>query len=303
MTHDKDGLTVTDSNVTKVDAIDRRTFFGAFVAKRTPVVIRNLASWWSALEWDLNYFRSFAGDTKLPVKIGDVSKGVLKDVRLNDYLDSLAEFEIRLRAGEGATAPGYLHDVPFFRLFPILRADVEPFPLQLFPEWYWPNWHQYVQYFMGPTGSVTPLHFDTLMTNNLFFQVVGRKRFILIPMEQRGCCYMRGWRWAQFDPSEPDFAAFPRSVAVTPTAVVLEPGEVLYIPPGTLHYVQALSMSISFNIDWHTARTALRGVMTVFEGAPLRNGYYNLLSLLGLGLGIPEHIIFRWYKSYLNYVS
>ena len=291
------------NEIAKVEAIDRRDFYGDFVAKRKPVVIRNLTSSWRALEWNLEYFRSYVGGVKLAVKLGDISQGIRENMLLKDYIELLERYEARLEAGEDVEKPGYLHDVPFFHAFPALKSDAEPFPLQLFPKWYWSNWQRYVQFFMGPTGSITPLHFDTLGTNNLFFQVVGKKRFILIPAEQKEYCYMRNWRWARFDPSAPDFDAFPLAAATTPVSVVIKPGEILYIPPGTLHHVEALSLSISFNIDWHTAETARQGLIMSFNGAPWQNMYYNLLSWLGLGFGISEKYIFPYYKSYLNYVS
>jgi hypothetical protein len=62
-------------------------------------------------------------------------------------------------------------------------------------------------------------------------------------------------------------------------------------------------VTISFNIDWHTAGSALEGVTSVVHGAPLKNGYYNLLSYLGLGLRVPAKYIFPFYRSYLTYVS
>jgi hypothetical protein len=85
--------------------------------------------------------------------------------------------------------------------------------------------------------------------------------------------------------------------------VVLEPGDVLYMPPGTLHHVRNLSVCSSFNLDWHTAASAGRGVLSVLRGAPAKNGYYNLVSLAGLGLGVPSAYLYPLYRSYLTYVS
>ena len=285
-----------------VDTITRDEFYAKFVSPRKPVVIRKLTEQWRALQWTNEYLKLCDRGALLAVKKGDVSKGFRDMVRLTDYISMVERFEAR-RNGERVGPPPYLHDVPFFYLFPHLTPDIEPFPLQLLPKWYWPNWHNYIQFFMGPTGSLTPLHFDTLYTNNLFFQIVGRKRFILIPADQQRYCYMDGWRWARYDPDAVDFEKYPLAKAITPVETILEPGQTLYIPPGTLHQVHGLSYSISFNIDWHTAQTAREGMMTVFCGAPLKNGYYNLLSYLGVGLKIPSRLLFPYYKSYLNYVS
>lgn len=293
----------TWDTVPRVDGIERDDFYREFVAKRRPVVIRSLTSDWRARGWDPDYLRDLGGTTKLAVKQGNVAEGRRRSVSLAEYADSVERYEAQLEAGKPTENPGYLHDVPIFRFFPDLKSDVDPFPLHLFPRWYWRNWEEYAQFFVGPTGSVTPLHFDTLLTHNLFFHLAGRKRFILIPADQRALCYTRNWRWTRFDPTDPDYDAFPLAEQSTPVSVELEPGDVLYLPTGTLHHVTNLSLSISFNIDWHTADSARQGVTSVFHGAPWKNGYYNLLSFLGVGLGFPSKYVLPLYKSYLTYVS
>jgi hypothetical protein len=293
----------TWTSVETIATIGREDFYGEFVEKRKPVVFKEFTADWRALDWSLDYFRKLGPTTRFAVKQGDVSEGRRENLPLSSYIDALAEHEARIQAGKPVERPGYLHDVPMFRFFPELKDDVDPFPLDLLPKWYWPHWSDYTQHFMGPTGSVTPLHFDTLLTNNLFFHLAGRKRFILIPAEQRKLCYTHGWRWAKFDPTSPDYSEYPLAAKATPVTVVLEPGDVLYIPPGTLHHVTNLSLSMSFNIDWHTAGSSRRGMASVLRGAPLKNGYYNLISYLGLGLRIPAKYLFPLYRSYLTYVS
>jgi hypothetical protein len=296
-------VTAPWQTVERVDSIGRADFYREFVKKRKPVVIRALTAGWRAREWDLDYFRKLGDQPKLAVKMGNVAEGRRQSMSLAEYAEALEEYEAAMRAGDPATSPGYLHDVPIFRFFPALKEDVAPFPRALFPSWYWRNWQEYAQFFMGPTGSVTPLHFDTLLTHNLFFHLEGRKRFILIPAEQRSLCYMHSWRWTRFDPNEPDYDSFPLAEQATPVAVELEPGDVLFMPSGTLHHVTNLTCSISFNIDWHTADSARQGVASVLDGAPWKNGYYNLLSYLGLGLKVPERCVFPFYRSYLTYIS
>lgn len=292
------------NTVITVDTISRKSFYNDFVRPGRPVVIRKMTSEWSALrKWNSSYFKSIEGDLKLATKTGEVSAGNRKSMYLSQYVELLEDYEARLKNGERPPKPPYLHDVPLFYLLSNLIKDIEPFPLELFPKWYWKNWHNYIQFFMGGTGSLTPLHFDTLYTHNLFFQVTGRKRFILIPPEQKSNCYIEGWRWAKLDASKPDFEKFPKAKDVQIAEVVLEAGDILFMPSGTLHQVHGLSYSISFNIDWHTPRSAQKGVFSLFEGAPRKNVYYNSLVLLGVGLKVPSNIIFPFYKSYLNYVS
>lgn len=290
--------------ITTVDAISRKAFFNDFVKPCRPLHIKKMTAGWAALNtWNADYFKQIQGDLKLAPKAADVSSGKKEAMYLSDYVQLLEEHERKLKNGENPPRPPYLHDTPIFHLLPALTKDIEPFPLNLFPKFYWNNWQNYIQFFMGATGSLTPLHFDTLYTHNLFFQVAGRKKFLLIPPDQKPFCYIEGWRWSKFDPSKPDYEKFPEARNVQVMEVILEPGDILFMPSGTLHQVHGLSYSISFNIDWHTLSSARKGVLSLFEGAPKKNVYYNSLVLLGLGLKVPPRYIFPKYKSYLNYVS
>ena len=291
------------SAVPVIDKLSRNEFYNEFVRPGKPVVLQGFMDDWSALNWDADYFKANEGGMKLAIKQGDVSEGKRQVMPLSEYIFQLEKYEEKMKKGEEAANPGYLHDVPFFHLYPKFTPDIEPFPVHLFPKWYWENWHNYIQFFMGATGSLTPLHFDTLCTNNLFFQVVGKKKFILIPEAQKDQCYIEGWRWAKFDPAKPDFEKFPLAQKVTPVSVEIGPGDILFIPSGVLHQVHGLSYSISFNIDWHTPQSARKGVASFFKGAPSKNMYYNFLLWLGVAMKVPAKYIFPYYKTYLNYVS
>lgn len=283
--------------------IDKKTFYEKYVSQNKPVLIKGMTAEWKALHWDTAYFKSRETGKKVAIKVGNVSEGKREQMLLSDYVARLEDYEQQLRLGLPAEKPGYLHDIPFFYLFPEYLQDINPFPKDLLPDWYANTWQNYIQFFMGSTGSLTPLHFDTLLTNNLFFQVVGEKKFILIDAEDRNKCYIEGWRWAQFDPQNPDYSKFPKSGSLKIREALLGPGDILFMPGGMLHQVHGLSQSISFNIDWHTAKGAWKGVNTLWQGAPLKNVYYNALLYGGLRLRMPEKVIFSLYKSYLNYVS
>lgn len=286
-----------------VDKISRKDFYNEFVGPQQPVLIKGMTEGWDALNWNGEYFRKQESGIQLNIKTGNVSEGLRKSMTLSEYIGLLETFEEELAAGESPDNPGYLHDVPFFNLYPEFLSDIEPFPVELFPKWYWNNWQNYIQFFMGRTGSLTPLHFDTLYTNNLFFQVVGTKRFLLIPANQKELCYISGWRWAKFNPDQPDFEKFPLAKSIKMMDVIVDAGDILYMPSGMLHQVHGMSQSISFNIDWHTTNTARKGIISGLEGAPKQNVYYNFILFLGLALGIPSKLLFPYYKSYLNYVS
>ncbi len=292
------------SAITIVNRISRKVFYNEFVNKGKPILIKKQTKTWAAHTlWDAEYFKKPKWDLDIITKTGDVSQGKKETTKLSHYVDGLIAYENQLKNGGTSIKPAYLHDVPIFSLIPDLIKDVEPFPLELFPKWYWKNWHNYIQFFMGGSNSFTPLHFDTLCTHNLFFQMVGSKKFILIEPEQKDLCYIKGWRWSQIDAENLDFSKFPKSKALKAMEVVVDEGDILYMPPRMLHQVRGLSYSISFNIDWHTPKSARQGVLTKFKGAPWQNIYYNWLIFMGVSLKVPSKYIFSYYKSYLNYVS
>ncbi|MHC5829104.1 MAG: cupin-like domain-containing protein, partial [Nostoc sp.] len=131
--------------------------------------------------------------------------------------------------------PPYCHDLPLFSLIPSIIKDVEPFTLDYLPKWYWYKWWRYCQFFIGASNSITPLHFDCLLTNNIFFQIVGRKQFTILLADDAKYCYRQGWRWFFVDPEKPDLNKYPEYKNARPMKFVVNPGDILYMPPGTLH--------------------------------------------------------------------
>lgn len=293
------------ASVRIVQDISRDEFYRSYVRQRKSVVIRGVTRGWDAIsKWDAGYFGNIGAGLRVPIKTGNVAEGQRINMPLNEYTAGLAHFENELLSGrQPEQRPAYLHDIPIFHLLPALKKDVEPFPLKYFPKWYWKEWWNYVQFFMGSTGSYTPLHFDTLYTHNLFFQVTGKKRFLVIEPAYKDQSYIYSWRWSRVDARHADFGKFPLFRDVEVSEAILEPGDILYLPAGTLHQVHGLSFSISFNIDWHTAGSVRKGLFSFLQGAPSKNIYYNFLLSLGIYFNVPSRYIFPYYKSYLNYIS
>ncbi len=93
---------------------------------------------------------------------------------------------------------------------------------------------------LGPAGTITPLHHDT--SNILFCQIHGRKRIVLCPP----------WAEALLDTADGVYnRRGPEGLAeeIPSIDVVLEPGEALFIPAGWWHDVRALDVSVSLAIN------------------------------------------------------
>eukprot|EP00041_Stephanoeca_diplocostata_P024494 m.622099 g.622099 ORF g.622099 m.622099 type:complete len:206 (+) comp22542_c0_seq2:1370-1987(+) len=106
---------------------------------------------------------------------------------------------------------------------------------------------------LGPTGTVSPLHHDPY--RNLLCQVVGRKRVRLYAPHHSAALYPYQdtllCNTSQVDLENPDYASFPSFAdAPPPLDCILGPGDMLYIPPKWWHHVRSLTSSFSVSFWW-----------------------------------------------------
>ena len=96
---------------------------------------------------------------------------------------------------------------------------------------------------IGPKGTVTPLHFD--MINNFFCQISGSKRVRLVPSWSMPWVYNDYHVYSDVDAASPDFDQHPLFSNVTMYDFVVYPGEVLFIPMGWWHHLESLEPTVS----------------------------------------------------------
>jgi lysine-specific demethylase 8 len=160
----------------------------------------------------------------------------------------------------------YLTSYPVENLGPLAK-DFSP------PEYCPTNMRIMLKVWIGPEGTVTPLHYD--VQRNVLTQIIGRKRVVLISPRHFTDLYPyssfsrmpQHSRVSNYD--APDLAAFPRFRDVPAVELVLEPGQMLYIPPMWWHFVTSLDPSVSINAWWPGP---LRDVLS------LRAGRHALLA-------------------------
>lgn len=284
------------------ESIKAEEFHQKYLKENRPLLVKGFGNKWKAVqEWGADYFRHHLSSADVVTK--DFLEGgeiKIEKMSLPQYMDSIEQFEMSANQDE---RPAYWHDVPIFEMFPDLVADVEPFQSGLLPKFYQSDWQRYVQFFMSPAGSVTKLHFDTLRTHNIFFQIQGSKEWVLLPPDDMDLCGRKTWRWFDVDPDAPDLDSYPEYAQAQPARVLVEPGDMLYIPPGMLHHVKSLDTCISFNIDFHTPASVMDSFRHIRNGMPKQVMYYNAVSALGVIAGLPSRMVFPLYKSYLNFVS
>lgn len=103
-----------------------------------------------------------------------------------------------------------------------------------------------VNLWAGGRGVTARGHYDSF--HNAYFQISGRKRFVLLPPEAQDRVFLHpkahpSYRQSQLEDFEAATANFTGKIDVT-----LGPGDVLYIPPFWFHHVVAVERSLSVNI-------------------------------------------------------
>lgn len=149
-------------------------------------------------------------------------------------------------AVNGASEPrlGYLAQHALFEQIPALAADIRT------PHYCDLGEVTAVNAWLGPAGTVTPLHTDP--AHNLLAQAVGTKYVRLYPpaagAAMRPAAGLQG-NSSTLELDDPGSAA---ELAGQPFfEALLTPGLMLYIPPGWWHYVKATSLSFSVSFWWN----------------------------------------------------
>lgn len=234
---------------------------------RWPVLLTEVTRDWPAREqWSFDFFRAHCGKAEVAVE-------VYKDSRLDaDALFVAGQKKQTLRfeevidfaegRGEGQVKY-YLANHLLFQTFPWLRAHIGSLaPYMVMPKWLPSRATQALQVeprlWLGPAGTVAPLHFDS--AHNFFVQLRGRKQVTLIPRKDSRWVH---YPWPGFsdnldkllhygpiDPERLDLTRFPMARQARMFKFIVEPGELLFIPIGWWHHVRALEPSISLSFWW-----------------------------------------------------
>lgn len=223
--------------------LSRTEFLEEYYAKNRPVVLAGMMQNWRALSvWNPDYLKSVCGDETIEVMTGRESNPFY-EIELDKHRTSmvLKDF-IDMVVSGGATNDYYLVANNFF--FKNEKAKRLYDDIEMFPEYLDANDRSDTgSFWFGPAGTVTHLHHDLI--NILAAQVYGRKHVILASPNQTPLLYNNIGVYSQVNCEEPDYERHPLFKDVRTIDLILEPGEVLFIPVGWWHYVKALEVSIT----------------------------------------------------------
>lgn len=215
--------------------------------RTTPVILTGAIGDWAALrKWTPAYFREVCGGQE--VWLHRFTRRNAIKAPLGTYMDAL---EGRGPLKNGGPDLYFAYDASVLGGSARLRGDFDFRPL--FPQGMGlPK----TGLWMGRRGAHTPLHYD-IDAINLHAVLRGRKRFILFSPEDSAHLYPSDiFEWttvfSEVRVDRPDLARHPRAAKAQGHEAIINPGEVLLMPPGWWHDVKSLEDSLSLNAWWVT---------------------------------------------------
>lgn len=232
------------SEIERRENIDPRTFFEEFYARNRPLILtRSIEPWRALSAWSLDYLETAVGPVIVELQAGrsadhlyeQNSAKYKRKVSWQFFLAALRDGkrsnDFYLTANNGAANRDVLAPLwaDFGPIDGILSGDSRE------QGFLW----------LGPSGTITPWHHD--LTNNLLVQIMGHKRLTLAspaqtPLMRNHChCYSEFGQDAACSTAEN--GARPHLLQCD-----LAPGEIIFLPIGWWHHVEALDVSASLTL-------------------------------------------------------
>ena len=234
------------TDVPRVGPLDAARF-RALAAQGLPFLMTGVVKRWPLCQLTPQTLRERYSHLPVRARVGDyintafAPDRAMQDMSMLDYLDLVAQGTHDL--------PPYLGNLELRELNSLCH---------------WPAYFDKIgppRYWLGPAGTVTPLHCD--YDDNLFAQIWGSKRIILAPPHHDEFLYPREANailfGSPFDPEAPDYERFPLARQASMIECLVEPGDMLYVPAGWYHQVRSLAFSLSSNRWARAVPFALRG--------------------------------------------
>lgn len=253
-----------------------------------PVIVTDAMDNWPARsKWTFDYFRATYGSDFATAHHGIYTNSA-KVTKLSAYIDYLTHpntelpgFWINTKDGrplrtppEQDSSPPYLLGWYAFQKHPELYEDIKPAPYfvvdwlvalsPVFRDMYdWICGRECYNVFIGPEGSFSKLHQDYCHTHGSLAQIQGRKRVYLFSPADTDFLYD-----GRVNPEKPDFDQFELFEQATAYEGILEPGELLFMPPDWWHCVRGLDPSITVTHNFFNEVNINQQVTKILQKLP-----------------------------------
>jgi hypothetical protein len=268
-----------------VNDIDPHVFKKDFYEPGIPVVIKNLSKNWPAYsKWNWDYFKSLAGEKRVPL-YNNVKSDPYTPINSADDYKTFGEYIEMVRQGPAA-----------WRIFLFNIFDHAP---QLTHDFSWPDElmtgfvKKYPMLFVGGETSITHMHFDIDMSHILHTQFTGRKRVLLFPFQEQHKLYRKPYEvlsLADFshyyhNNGTPDYQTFPALKLANGYDLTLNHGDTLFMPAGYWHHMEYLQSGFAMS---------LRAMQPSLSGK-LR-GAWNLFGMRSIDTVMKKTAPIWWYE-------
>ena len=244
-----------------------KPFVEKMIAKRKPTVLKNtvVKTWPSLKKWTLSYleknmgtdilpsvkctntFVTFDPDKNTPLKLNISLPFTSVNMTTEDFFGCIQKDPSDPVCSDGYEGHYYFGSVP-----DSLRDDVMPDDLLYHTERDYKARKQFM--WISSAGMITHTHFD--QDYNFFVQLVGKKRFTLWSPLQHELMYVYPrvhpmWHKSRVNYRAVDLEEFPAFGRAKGRQIELGPGDMLFVPPYTWHYVETLTPSVSLSTWSH----------------------------------------------------
>jgi histone arginine demethylase JMJD6 len=232
-----------------------------FLVPRSPVVITGaLKSWQATSKWSLEYFKDRHGSMPLSIEGQNHTLAGFLPAREGGGSLTMGEFiDLVSSSSEENPAP-YLRNVWIEKFLPELDADLQPAPPYFYPNWLEGPFTQPLYsrvhagrpelYIGGRGGKFPVLHYDSWHMYTFLCQIYGVKEYTMFSPDQTPFLYPSDYHTSSISVNEiedVDLETFPLFAKTNPIRFTLNPGEILFVPPGWWHMVKILTPSISIS--------------------------------------------------------
>lgn len=241
-----------------------KPFVEEMIRKGEPVVLKNtvIQTWPIMTKLNLSYlaenigyetleavkctntFVTFDPDRRAPLKLNISVPFITTNMTTGVFFDCIQDPE---NCFDGYKGHYYFGSVP-----EALRADVVPDRLLYNTDKDYEAKKQFM--WISSAGMITHGHFD--QDFNFFVQLFGKKRFTLWSPSQHELMYVFPrihpmWHKSRVNFRALDLSRFPQFAKTRALQIKLGPGDVLFVPPYTWHYVETLTPSVSLSTWSH----------------------------------------------------
>lgn len=261
-----------DNNISDEDFVKQWREDGA------PKVFRGVAKDWPAVQkWDLDFFEKNYGNKEVEIMdhVGMAPDQEYEKLYFGDYIRQIKNGSLKyLKFSEIVNENDELKsdfDLQWLRKMTALPV----------------SWGEDLKTFMGIKGTITPFHIG--FSPVLFVNVMGRKKWTLYPPSNRLFVDARtdrsSYMFSNVNPNHRNDPQFPLYKYAHQYEIILEPGDVLWFPSFTWHYVENLTTTIGIRYG--------RGSMaTAWKSSKLLTAMFFMVTKPS----IPEHL----YNTYIK---